>query len=48
MLIIKLFTYNINLFGEGPVKNITSCKELDETVVQDLLNAPALNNKKFI
>ena len=30
------------------MKNIRNRKELDESVVQDLINAPSLGNEKFI
>ena len=41
----KLGDYNIDPFGKGPARHLTTGKELDHRVVKDLLDAPVLGNE---
>ena len=44
----KLKQYNVNIFEDGPARNLTTGREIDREVIDGRLHAEDVGNKRFI
>ena len=44
----KLKQYNVNIVGDGPARNLTTGREIDGKLIDGLLQAEEVRNKRFI